>query len=149
MVKECIVLGHKILKRGIDVDKAKIEVIEKLPTLIFVKGIKNFLRHKGFYKWFIKDFSKIANPLCKLFEKEVKFMFDNVCLKAFECLKEWLISTPIIMSLDWTLSFEVMCDASGVALGAILGKRRENIFHLIYYTSKATNPIKKNYIITK
>ena len=61
MVKEGIVLGHNSLKKGIEVDKAKIKVIEKLSPLIFVEGIHNFLRHVGFYQRLIKDSSKIAN----------------------------------------------------------------------------------------
>lgn len=88
IVKEGIVLGHKISKRGIEVDRAKIEVIEKLPPPISVKSIRIFLGYAGFYRRFIKDLSKIANALCKLLWKEVKCMFDGVCLKDFEFLKE-------------------------------------------------------------
>ena len=63
MVQEGIVLGHKILVRGVEVDKAKIDVIEKLPSPINVKGVRSFLGHTGFYRQFIKDFSKVAKPL--------------------------------------------------------------------------------------
>ncbi|XP_075080104.1 uncharacterized protein LOC142165453 [Nicotiana tabacum] len=66
---------------------------------------------------FIKDFSKIANPMCKLLEKAAKFVFDEKCLKAFEELKENLTTTPIIVSPNWSLPFELMCNASGVAIG--------------------------------
>ncbi|XP_047256154.1 uncharacterized protein LOC124888914 [Capsicum annuum] len=100
MVKKVIVLGHKILKRGIGVDKAKIEVMDKFPPPILVKEIQIVLGHTGFYRRFIKDFSKIANTLCKLLEKDVKFDFDEACLKSFEFLKERLVSAPIIVSLD-------------------------------------------------
>ena len=65
MVKEGIVLGHRILEKGIEVAKAKVEVIERLPSPISVKGVRSFLGHTGFYQVFIKDFSKIAHPLCK------------------------------------------------------------------------------------
>ena len=88
---------------------------------------------------FIKDFSKIAHPLCKLLEKECKFYFDDACLRAFGELKEKLVTAPIIISPDWGQPFEVMCDASGVALGVVLGQRREKILHPIYYASKALN----------
>ncbi|XP_049386020.1 uncharacterized protein LOC125850180 [Solanum stenotomum] len=77
MVKEGIFLGHKVSQKGMEVDKAKIEVIEKLPLPISVKGVRSFLGHAGFYRRFIKDFSKIAHLLCKLLEKEVKFYFND------------------------------------------------------------------------
>lgn len=67
MIKEGIVLGHKISTNGINVDRAKIELIEKLPPPILVKGIHSFLGHVVFYTRFIKDFSNIANPFWKLF----------------------------------------------------------------------------------
>ena len=88
MVEEGVVLGHKISSRGIKVDKAKVEVIEKLPPPVNVKGIKSFLGHAGFYRRFIKDFSKIAKPLSNLLVKDVEFNFDAKCLEAFERLKE-------------------------------------------------------------
>ena len=81
MVKEGIVLGHRISEKGIEVDRAKVEVIERLPPPISVKGVRSFLGHAGFYLRFIKDFSKIAHPLCKLLEKDCKFYFDESFLK--------------------------------------------------------------------
>ncbi|XP_059306518.1 uncharacterized protein LOC132057960 [Lycium ferocissimum] len=121
MVSEGIVLGHKILEKGLEVDQAKIEVVVKLPPPISVKGVRSFLGHAGFYRRFIKDFSKIANPLCKLLEKESKFVFDDACLKAFEGLKERLTSAPTIIASDWSQPFELMCDANGYDMGAVLG----------------------------
>ena len=96
MVKEGIVLGHVISSRGIEVDRAKIEVIERLPPPTNVKGIRSFLGHAGFYRRFIKDFSKIAKPLTQLLVKDAPFVFTNDCLLAFDRLKEALISAPII-----------------------------------------------------
>ncbi|XP_070004724.1 uncharacterized protein [Nicotiana sylvestris] len=87
MVEEGIVLGHKISKQGIEVDKAKIEVISKLLPPTSIKGVRSFLGHAGFYRRFIKDFSKVVNPLCKLLGKDAKFMFNEECMKAFELLK--------------------------------------------------------------
>ena len=78
--EEGIVLGHKVSNRGFEVDRAKIETIEKLPPSSSIKGIRSFLRHAGFYRRFIKDFSKIIRPLCKLLEKDVPFVFDDKCL---------------------------------------------------------------------
>ena len=121
MVKEGIVLGHKVSDRGIEVDRAMIETIEKLPPPSSIKGIRSFLGRDGFYRRFIKDFSKITKPLCKLLEKDVPFVFDEKCLAAFQTLKSVLISAPVIIAPDWNLPFELMCDASDYAVGAVLG----------------------------
>nr|ABI34335.1 Integrase core domain containing protein [Solanum demissum] len=91
----------------------------------------------GFYRRFIKDFSKIAHPLCKLPGKECRFVFDDATLRAFAELKEKLASVPIIISPDWGQPFKVICDASGVALGVVLGQ------------SKALNVAQKNYTVTE
>ena len=78
-----------------------------------------------------------------------KFCFDESCLKAFSELKEKLVSAPIIISPDWNSPFEVMCDASGVALGVVLGQRKNKILHPIYYASKTQNEAQKNYTVTE
>ena len=114
--------GHKVSKNGLEVDRAKIEAIEKLSPLTNVKGIRSFLGHAGFYRRFIKDFSKIIQPLCKLLENNANFIFYDLCLQAFLTIKEKLISTSIFTKLNWDLSFEIMCDASDYALGATLGQ---------------------------
>ena len=96
MVTKGVVLGHLISDRGIEVDKAKVEVIEKLPPPTSVKGIRSFLGHAGFYRRFIKDFSKIAKPLTNLLAKDTLFVYDNDYLETFYRLKEALISAPIL-----------------------------------------------------
>ena len=83
MVKEGIVLYHCISEKGIKVDQLIVEVIERLPPPISVKGVRHFLGHEGFYRRFIKHFSKISHPLWKILVKEFKFVFDESCLKAF------------------------------------------------------------------
>uniref|UniRef100_A0A151UCZ5 RNA-directed DNA polymerase n=1 Tax=Cajanus cajan TaxID=3821 RepID=A0A151UCZ5_CAJCA len=145
MVTEGIVLGHKISAKGIEVDPAKVEVIAKLPPPINVKGIRSFLGHAGFYRRFIKDFSKIAKPLSNLLVKNSKFDFDDECLKAFDLLKKNLVSAPIITAPDWKYDFELMCDASDYAIGAALGQRKDKIFHIIHYASKVLNETQVNY----
>ncbi|PIN10813.1 DNA-directed DNA polymerase [Handroanthus impetiginosus] len=154
MVQEGIVLGHKVSNRGIEVDKAKLETIEKLPPPTSVKGVRSFLRHAGFYRRFIKKFSKISKPLCNLVEKDVPFKFDDACLDAFNDLKGRLISAPIITVPDWSFTFELMCDASDFAIGdfaigAVLGQRKDKIFGLIYYASKTLNDAQLNYTTTE
>ena len=120
MVREGIVLGHKILAQGIEVDRAKIEVIEKFPPPSNVKGIRSFLGHAGFYKRFIKDFLKIAKPLSNMLNKDVVFKFDEECLAAFQTLKHKLTTAPVMIAPDWIKEFELMCDASDIAVGAVL-----------------------------
>ncbi|GJW36089.1 reverse transcriptase domain-containing protein [Tanacetum coccineum] len=125
MVKEGILLRHKVSGAGLEVDKAKIDVISKLSSLTNVKGIRSFLGHAGFYRHFIKDFSKLTRPLMKLLEKDTPFEFDDECHKASNSLKEKLACTPVIMSPNWNLPFELMCDASEFAVGAVLGQKDE------------------------
>ena len=105
MVKEGIVLGHKISKAGIEVDRAKVDVIAKLPHPTTVKGIRSFLGHAGFYRCFIQDFSKIARPLTRLLEKDAPFIFSNECVEAFNILKKKLTEAPILVAPDWDLPF--------------------------------------------
>nr|GEX89693.1 reverse transcriptase domain-containing protein [Tanacetum cinerariifolium]GEY26068.1 reverse transcriptase domain-containing protein [Tanacetum cinerariifolium] len=121
MVKEGIVLGHKVSSARREVDKSKINVILKLPPPTNIKGIRSFLRRVGFYRRFIKDLSKIARPLTKLLEKDTPFEFNDECQKAFELLKEKLTCAPMIVSLNLNLPFELMYDVSDFAVGAVVG----------------------------
>nr|GEZ26197.1 reverse transcriptase domain-containing protein [Tanacetum cinerariifolium] len=117
MVKEGIVLGHKILKNEIEVDKAKVDVIAKLPHHTTIKGIHSFLGHAGFYRRFIQDFSKIARPMTQLLEKDTLFVFSKKCIEAFQSLKKKLTEEPILVSPNLDLPFELMCDASDFSIG--------------------------------
>ncbi|CAN6685184.1 unnamed protein product [Malus baccata var. baccata] len=127
MVKHGIVLGH----------------------LISSKGIKSFLGHAGFYRRFIKDFSKISRSLCSLLAKDACFDFNADCHDAFNKLKDFLTSAPIITAPDWTLPFEHMCDASDYAVGVVLGQRRDKFPHVIYYASRTLNDAQLNYATTE
>ncbi|GKD55243.1 reverse transcriptase domain-containing protein [Tanacetum coccineum] len=100
MVKEGIVLGHKISKSGIEVDRAKVDVIAKLPHSTSVKGVPSFLGHARFYRRFIQDFSKIARPMTHLLEKETPFFFSKECIEAFNILKKKLTEAPILVAPD-------------------------------------------------
>ncbi|KAL4273752.1 hypothetical protein GQ457_13G015170 [Hibiscus cannabinus] len=122
MVNKGTILGHKISSKGIEVDKAKVEVIEKLPPPTNVKGIRSFMCHAGFYKRFIKDFSKISKPLCNLLQQNQPFVFDKECQSDFEELKMRLILAPVVVPPDWTSPFELMCDASDNGVGAAPGQ---------------------------
>ncbi|GJR93430.1 reverse transcriptase domain-containing protein [Tanacetum coccineum] len=149
MVKEGIVLGHKISKSGIEVDRAKINVIAKLPNPTTVKGIRSFLGHAGFYRRFIQNFSKIARPMTHLLEKETPFYFSKECIEAFNTLKKNLTEAPILIAPDWNEPFELMCDASDFALGAVLGQRHEKHFRPIHYASKTMNEAESRYTTTE
>ncbi|GJZ11177.1 reverse transcriptase domain-containing protein [Tanacetum coccineum] len=149
MVKEGIVLGHKISRKGIEVDKAKVDVISKLPHPITVKGIRSFLGHAGFYQRFIKDFSKISRPMTHLLEKNTPFIFSEDCILAFQTLKKKLTEAPILIAPNWDQPFEIMCDASDYAIGAVLGQRIEKHFRPIHYASKTMTEAETNYTTTK
>ncbi|RDY10529.1 Retrovirus-related Pol polyprotein from transposon 17.6, partial [Mucuna pruriens] len=151
MVTEGIVLGHLVSNRGIEVDKAKIDVITSLLNPSSVREVRSFLGHAGFYRRFIKDFSKLALPLSKLLQKDVDFNFDQPCIEAFQELKNKLTSAPILQAPSWDLPFELMCDASNSALGAVLGQRARvgQPVHVIAYASRTMDSAQQNYTTTE
>lgn len=149
MVNEGIILGHKVSSRRLEVDKAKLEIISSLPPSTSVKGIRSFLGHAGFYKRFIKDFSKISKPPCSLLEKDIPINFNTDCLDEFEKLKNKLTSAPIITTPDSILPFMLMCDAIDYVMGAVLGQKKDKIFQPIYYASRTLNEAQPNYTTTE
>ncbi|GJS93798.1 reverse transcriptase domain-containing protein [Tanacetum coccineum] len=118
MVKEGIVLGHKISKNGIEVDKAKVDVIAKLPDPTTVKGVRSFLGHAE-------------------------------CIESFNTLKRKLTEAPILIAPDWDLPFELMCDASDFAIGAVLGQQKNKHFQPIHYASKTMTEAQAHYTTTE
>ena len=114
-----------------------------------MKGIRSFLGHAGFYRRFIANFSQIARPLTSLLAKDVPFQFTDECHKAFDTLKKALISAPIIQPPDWKLPFEIMCDASDYAVGAVLGQTKDKKHHAIAYASKTLTGAQLNYATTE
>ncbi|KAL5559991.1 hypothetical protein UlMin_036202 [Ulmus minor] len=149
LVKKGIVLGHIVSQKGIEVDKSKVDLISSLPPARTVKEIRSFLGHAGFYRRFIKDFSKVSRPLCSLLAKDTPFVFDDSRIQAFDKLKHLLTSTPIIRPPDWNLPFEIMCDASDYAIGAVLGQRVNRLPYVIYYASKTLTDAQLNYSTTE
>ncbi|GKA55072.1 reverse transcriptase domain-containing protein [Tanacetum coccineum] len=136
-------------KSGIEVDRAKVDVIAKLPHPTTVKGVRSFLGHAGFYRRFIQDFSKIARPMTHLLEKETPFVFSKDCIDAFETLKKKLTEALILVVPDWNLPFELMCDASDFAIGAVLGQRKMKHFQPIHYASKTMTEAQIHYTTTE
>ena len=117
MVQEGVVLGHIVSGKGLEVDKAKIEVIQNLPLPGIVKDLRSFLGHVGFYRRYIQNFAKVSNPLTTLLCKEKDFIIDEERKHAFTTLKQALIEAPILYSPNWDLPFEIICDASNCAMG--------------------------------
>nr|GEW26788.1 reverse transcriptase domain-containing protein [Tanacetum cinerariifolium] len=144
-----IVLSHKISKNGIEVDKAKVDVIAKLPHPTTVKGIRSFLGHAGFYRRFIQNFSKIAQPMTRLLEKDTPFFFSKECVEAFQILKKKFTKAPILIAPDLDLPFELMCDASDFAIGVVLGKHDDKHFRPIHYASRTMIEAESRYTITE
>ncbi|KAB2600237.1 hypothetical protein D8674_010508 [Pyrus ussuriensis x Pyrus communis] len=135
----CWVSPVQVVPKKSGVTVVKNEEDELVPTRI----------QTGFYRRFIKDFSKVAQPLCRLLQKDVTFEFTKECTASFNLLKELLTTAPIIVPPDWSLPFELMCDASDYALGAVLGQRKDKRPHVIYYASRTLNDAQLNYSTTE
>jgi hypothetical protein len=149
MVREGIVLQYKILEKGVEVDKVKIEVIEQLLPPTNVNGIHSFLGYVGFYQRFIQNFSQIARPLTHLLAKDAPFVFTEECLQSFHTLKEALISAPVIQPPDWHLPFEIRCDASDYTDGALPSQSKDKKHYAISYASKTLTGPQLNYATTE
>nr|GFA96355.1 reverse transcriptase domain-containing protein [Tanacetum cinerariifolium] len=132
----------------IEVDKAKVDVIAKLPHSTSVKGVRIFLGHVGFYRQFIQDCSKIAQPMTHLLEKETPLFFSKDCIEAFTILKKKFTEASILVAPDWSLPFEIMCDASDYAVGAVLGQRNTKHFQPIHNASKTMTKAQAHYTTT-
>nr|GEX97503.1 reverse transcriptase domain-containing protein [Tanacetum cinerariifolium] len=149
MVKEGIVLGRKISKNGLEVDRSKVDVIAKLPYPTTVKGVRSFLGHVGFYRRFIQNFSKIARPMTHLLGKETPFVFFKECIDPFKTLKKKLTVAPILVVPDWNLPFELMYDASDFAIGAVLEQQKTKHFQPIHYACKTMTEAQIHYTMTE
>ena len=121
-------------------DQPKVSIIKTLLPPTTVKGIRIFLRHVGFYRRFIKNFSKIARPLCRLLKKDAKFNFDEFYQSTFEDTRSRLVEAPIMAKADWNQEFEILCDASDYAMGNVLGQKLKKCLGL--YTMPAKPSIK-------
>ena len=136
MVREGVVLGHLVLGKRLEVQNAKIEVIQNLPLPTTLQDLRSFLGHVGFYRRFIRDFAKVSKPLTTLLCKDKDFFIDKEGERAFEMLKLVLIEAPILQSPNWDLPFEIICDTSDYVVGAVLGQRINKKPTGIWYASK-------------
>ena len=149
MVREGVVLGHLVSGKGLEVDKAKIEVVQNLPLPTTLRDLRSFLGHVGFYRRFIRDFAKVSKLLTTLLCKDKDFLIDKEGERAFEMLKLALIEAPILQSPNWDLPFEIMCDASDYAVRAVLGQRLDKKPTAIWYASKTLAEAQMNYMTTE
>nr|GEV88601.1 reverse transcriptase domain-containing protein [Tanacetum cinerariifolium] len=97
----------------------------------------------------LHDFSKIARPMTHLLEKETPFIFSKECIEAFNTLKKKLTEAPILVVPDWNLPFELMCDASDYAIGAVLGQRKSKHFQPIHYAIETMTEAQIHYTTTE
>ena len=121
MVQEGVVLGYLVSGNGLEVDKAKIDVIQNLSLPTTLQDLRSFLGHVGFYCRFIRDLAKVSKPLTTLLCKDKDFFIDKEGERTFEMLKLALIKAPILQCPNWDLPFEIMCDGSDYAVGVVLG----------------------------
>ena len=133
--KSGVVLGHSISQVGIQVDPNKITIIKRVPAPQKQKDVKSFLGLAGYYRRFIKDFSKMASSLFWLLAKYSKFIWSGPCQEAFELIKEKLTMAPILRGPNWTLPIHIHTDASEKVVGVEIGKLEEKIHYAIYFIS--------------
>lgn len=138
-------LGHVISAEGIRVDNNKIKAILKYPTPTNEKELRRFLGLANYYRTFIKDFSKISEPLYKLTSKNTKFTWNNDCQKSFASILRKLSSTPILAYPDYSKPFCLTTDASNVAVGAILSQNIPGTGGVVAYFSRTLTKAEKNY----
>ena len=149
MVRQGVVLGHIVSGEGLEVDNAKIEVIQNLSLPGTVRDLRSFLVQVGFYKRFIQDFAKVSKPLTTLLCKDKDFIIDEEGKCTSTMLKQARIKAPILQSPNWDLPFEIMCDASDYAVGVVLGQRLDKKSTAICYASKTLVEAQINYTTTE
>lgn len=143
------VLGHTISCQGLQVDPNKIVLIKKVPPPQKVRDVRSFLGLAGYYRRFIKDFSKLASPMFGLLAKDVEFNWTDDCQRALNELKDKLVSAPILRGPDWALPFHIHTDDSNKAIGAALGQVEQKLPYAIYFISKNLSKAELNYTVTK
>ncbi|CAA7045582.1 unnamed protein product [Microthlaspi erraticum] len=149
MVREGIVLGHKISEKGIELDRAKVDVMLQLPVPKTVKDIKEFSGSCRVLQKIHQGFLKDSKTLDKASVQETDFEFDEECHKSWTLLKDALVSAPIVQAPNWDHPFEIMCDASDYAVGAVLGQKIDKKLNVIYYASKTMDDAQCKYATTE
>ena len=139
-------LGYKISDTGISIDDSRTQAIRTYPKPTKAKHVKQFLGLAGFYRHFIKNYADIVEPLNRLTRKNVKFIWDDECKKAFNKLIELLASKPILAYPNFNEKFYLSTDASQVGIGAVLGQKDAKGFEkVVHYASRSLNTAERNY----
>nr|ABA98118.1 retrotransposon protein, putative, Ty3-gypsy subclass [Oryza sativa Japonica Group] len=134
-------LGHVISAGGVAVDPSNVESVTNWKQPKTVSEIRSFLGLAGYYRRFIENFSKIAKPMTRLLQKDVKYKWSEECEQSFQELKSRLISAPILILPDPKKGFQVYCDASKLGLGCVLMQDGK----VVAYGSRQLRPHEKNY----
>ena len=142
-------LGHLVSEEGLQPDPRLLESIREIQPPSSVTQVRSFLGLVGYYRRFIKGFSKIAAPLNKLLEKNKPFVWTTECMEAYQELKELLLKEPVVAYLDFSVPFRLYTDASNIGLGAILAQKQEGKERIICCASRTLNKSEQNYSATK
>nr|AAN04909.1 Putative polyprotein [Oryza sativa Japonica Group] len=134
-------LGHVISAKGVAVDPETVTAVTDWKQPKTVTQVRSFLGLAGYYRRFIENFSKIARPMTQLLKKEEKFVWSPQCEKAFQTLKEKLVSSPVLILPDTRKDFMVYCDASRQGFGCVLMQDG----HVVAYASRQLRPHEGNY----
>ena len=148
-VEEVKFVGYKITRKGLELDRNKVDAIKASPDPTNKKTLQSFLGVINYYRRFIKDLATIASPLYSLLSKGVRFKWESNHSNAVKKLKEALISAPILRFPTFDKPFYIYSDASLTGLGAVLMQEHNNIMHPIQFVSKALNSAQRNYSTTK
>ncbi len=144
--KETEYLGHILTPNAVKPNPKKIQDIEKLKLPQTEKQIKSFLGITGYYRKFVKDYAKIAQPMTKYLSKNAKInKLDPTYINAFEQLKKILTTHPILKYPDFNKSFKLVTDASNFAIGAVLTQDK----HPVAYASRTLNTHERHYSTTE
>eukprot|EP00253_Pinus_taeda_P028823 PITA_28823 len=143
------VLGYTISQQGLQVDPNKITIIQRAPPPQRVRDVQSFLGIVGYYRRFVKDFSKLASPLFGIMGKDVEFIWTDNYQEALDTLKSKLVTAPILRAPNWALPFHIHTDSLNKVIGVALGQVDEKLSYAIYFVSKKLSKAALNYTVTE